>query len=86
MISETEILLRVQTVIMRTLKNAAFQTPISRETTAHHVQGWDSLSHAVLIMAVEREFAIELPLEDTLDMTNVGELVDMVSGLTNDPH
>lgn len=42
------------------------------------VDGWDSLSHVRLLLAVERRFTIKIkPLEaDRLD--NVGSLVDLV--------
>ncbi len=51
---------------------------ISRATTASDVKGWDSLSHAMLILGVEEEFGIDLPLDRTYELANVGELVDLV--------
>jgi acyl carrier protein len=53
-------------------------TPITRETTSADVDGWDSLSHAMLIMKVEQEFAVELPFDRVYDLANVGELADLV--------
>lgn len=59
-----------------------FKTPnviVTRETTADQVPGWDSLSHAVLLMHVERAFGIYLEPADVVCLLNVGELVDMVA-------
>lgn len=59
-----------------------FKTPnviVTRETTADQVPGWDSLSHAVLLMQVERAFGIRLEPADVVCLENVGELVDMVA-------
>ena len=52
---------------------------VTRETTADQVPGWDSLSHAVLLMQVERAFGIYLEPADVVCLENVGELVDMVA-------
>lgn len=61
---------------------ATFHLPpdasITRETTSADVDGWDSLSHAILIMKVEEEFAVELPFDAVYDLANVGELADIV--------
>lgn len=54
-------------------------TPIGRETTASDVKGWDSLSHAMLILAVEEEFGADLPLDRTYTLANVGDLADLVA-------
>ncbi|MBW4035730.1 MAG: acyl carrier protein [Proteobacteria bacterium] len=52
---------------------------ISRATTASDVAGWDSLSHAVLLVTVEHEFAIRLNLEQIFDVDDVGGLIDIVT-------
>ena len=57
------------------LPNAA----ISRETTADDVAGWDSLRHAILLMNVERAFAIRFDPAEVLDLDNVGALADVVA-------
>lgn len=52
---------------------------VTRTTTAADVKGWDSLSHAMLVLNVEEEFGIDLPLDRTYGLSNVGELVDLVN-------
>lgn len=51
---------------------------VTRETTAADVEGWDSLSHAILMMKVEEICKIELPVDRIYDLANVGELADIV--------
>lgn len=70
---------RVGTIIGELFGTPA--TRILRETVAHDIDGWDSLSHVYVILEVERAFGIRFPLERVHDMKNVGELVDIVTGL-----
>ena len=76
--TEQETLARITEVMRDTLKGGQSIPPATRSTTAYDVQGWDSLSHAVLILNIESEFDVELPLDKTLDMENVGDLVDLI--------
>ncbi len=52
---------------------------IKLETTAHDVEGWDSVTHVHLLLALEDHFQVELPAEIVLKCRNVGELADIVS-------
>ena len=45
------------------------------ETTANDIDGWDSLSHVNLILAVERGFGIRFSQTEVLTFKNVGDLV-----------
>ena len=51
---------------------------INRATQADDVEGWDSLSHTVLIVALERRFAVRLDPIVVMDVADVGGLVDHV--------
>lgn len=44
------------------------------ETTSDDIEGWDSLSHINLIIAIEIEFGIEFKLNEIQNFANVGEL------------
>ncbi len=48
------------------------------ETTADDVEGWDSLSHVNLIMAVENRFNIRFSHKDVVGFKNVGDLARCV--------
>lgn len=73
------ILDRVGRVIGETFGDDAFV--IDRDTVAEDVPGWDSLSHTILMLALEDEFGIALPA-DTQGFANVGQLVDVIHGLS----
>ncbi len=48
------------------------------ETTADDVEGWDSLSHVNLIMAVENRFNIRFTHKEVVGFKNVGDLARCV--------
>lgn len=77
MIDEDEVLGRVVEAI-RTTFNVPPNIPIAADATSADVLGWDSLSHTMLIMKVEDEFGIELPLDELDGLGNVGALVALV--------
>jgi acyl carrier protein len=45
------------------------------EMTAGDVEGWDSLSHVNLIVAIEAGFSIKFTQKELLSFKNVGDLV-----------
>jgi acyl carrier protein len=51
---------------------------ISDEMTSNDVNGWDSLSHMLLISEIEREFAIKFKLKELNKMHNVGDMIDII--------
>lgn len=50
-------------------------TDLSSSTTAEDVDGWDSLAHARLIMALEDQLNIRFPGEKLFDLDCIGDLV-----------
>ncbi|HNY26362.1 MAG TPA: acyl carrier protein [Candidatus Sumerlaeota bacterium] len=48
---------------------------VAPATTANEVDGWDSLSHVNLIMAVEGRFKIRFTQKELLTFKNVGDLL-----------
>jgi acyl carrier protein len=56
--------------------------PIGRETTAQDVDGWDSLSHVNLILAIENAFRIKFTQKELLTFRNVGDLHDSIEEKT----
>ena len=51
---------------------------VTDETVASDVDGWDSLEHINLIVAVERCFGIKFTMGETTGLKNVGEMVDKI--------
>lgn len=50
---------------------------ITRQTTANDIDGWDSLSHMNMVMAVEMKFKIRFALGELPTLRNVGDLADL---------
>ena len=51
---------------------------IAADMTSNDVDGWDSLSHVNLILAVESVFRVHFSQKDLLKMKNVGDLVNAI--------
>ncbi|HTP65434.1 MAG TPA: acyl carrier protein [Geobacteraceae bacterium] len=51
---------------------------INDNTTADDIDGWDSLSHVNLILAVETTFKIRFSQKELLTFKNVGDLLRSV--------
>jgi acyl carrier protein len=52
---------------------------VTRETTAADIDGWDSISHASLIMTIESEFGVVLDIDEAYSVETVGALHDLLS-------
>lgn len=51
---------------------------INAETTSNDVEGWDSMSHVTLLLAVEDHFGIEFQSFEIANLKNVGALVALI--------
>jgi acyl carrier protein len=51
---------------------------LSPETTANDIEGWDSMSHVTMLMAVEEHFGIEFKPYEIANLVNVGALIALV--------
>jgi acyl carrier protein len=50
------------------------------EMTANDVDGWDSLSHVNLILAVEKGFRIRFTQKEVRSFRNVGDFLRCIDG------
>ena len=66
----------IQETMRITFGNSAMVVDLN--TTAEDVDGWDSLAHARLIIALERRFEVNLPDGNLFALTNVGELAELI--------
>lgn len=49
------------------------------EMTAGDVDGWDSLTHIILVVAVEKEFGLRLNAAEVGKLENVGEMLTILA-------
>lgn len=54
------------------------ESPMDESTTAEMVPGWDSLSHARVIAAVEAEYGIRFTTLEVIGLKNVGALQALI--------
>jgi acyl carrier protein len=52
------------------------------KTTADDVDGWDSLSHIRLVLAVSKAFGIKFSASEIGSLKNVGEFVELIGKKT----
>ena len=51
---------------------------VNDETTSDDIDDWDSFEHINLIVAVEDDFGMKIPMGKVVTMKNVGEMVDII--------
>lgn len=52
---------------------------IDEKTSSEDIDGWDSLEHINLIVAVEQKFNIKFSMKDVISMNNVGDMMNIIS-------
>ena len=61
------------------ISEITFNTSIINESSkADNVEGWDSLAHINIILAIEKFYNITFTTSDMLGMANVKELIDII--------
>jgi acyl carrier protein len=73
----TEILGKLQGVFKNILKNSSLD--LTESLSAHDVDGWDSLTHMLIISEVEGSFKIKFKLKDLNKMKNIGDMIDIIA-------
>jgi acyl carrier protein len=51
---------------------------VDTSTTADQVEGWDSIAHIELIVAVEKAFAVRFTTKEVKSLSTVGDLIDLL--------
>jgi acyl carrier protein len=71
-----ETLAQLQDIFRDVFDNASLE--IGRDSSAHNVEGWDSLIHINLVVAVEQAFGIKFMLGELQGLENVGDMADLI--------
>jgi acyl carrier protein len=72
-----EILKKITEVFIDTIDEENVQ--LTFESTANDVDGWDSLSHIQLVVAIEKAFKLRFLSAEIQRWKNVGEMVDSIA-------
>jgi acyl carrier protein len=67
---------RLNKVFCEVFDNDAIQ--ISDATTANDIDEWDSMTHIVLVVSIEKEFGATLSASEIRRLKNVGEILDIL--------
>ena len=51
---------------------------LTPQMTARDVEGWDSLNHILLVVAVEQRFGIKFSTGEIDGLENVGQFIDLI--------
>ena len=72
-----EILKQLNDIFVDALDNE--DLVISESDQAGDVEGWDSLTHIMLVVSIEKHFKIKFTSTEILSWQNVGALIDSIS-------
>ena len=78
-ISRDEILAKVTEVIQDQLDLETLQ--LTADSTAADVDGWDSLAHVRIMIALEQAFGVRFTTNQITSTESVGQLLDMLQSI-----
>ena len=67
---------------LTTVLRQMFDAPalvVGDATTANDVEGWDSLAHVSLIVAVEKAFKVRFTTKEVKSLANVGDFIGLIA-------
>jgi acyl carrier protein len=73
---------RLKNIICKELNLDPASIEITDETQAPEVPGWDSLNHANIIVAIEKDYGVRFKGLEVLKCNNVGALQRLVDSKT----
>jgi acyl carrier protein len=53
---------------------------LTETTTAKDVEGWDSITHVLIVVAVEKKFRVKFTAGEIQRLENVGQLAALIRG------
>ena len=72
----TELLNQITEIFVETLDDE--ELVLQETTTANDVEDWDSLTHIMLVVAVEKKFKVKFTSKEILSWQNIGEMMDCI--------
>ena len=74
------VLERIRAIAADILKVPAAK--ITPESSNETIEGWDSVQHLNLVLALEQEFSMQFEPEEIDEMTSIGKIVEVVQTKT----
>lgn len=74
MATREELLEEIQGAFRKVLNNPTLT--IDGNSSAQDVNGWDSLTHVMIISEIERQFKIRFSIKEMLSWKTVGNMID----------
>lgn len=71
-----EIVDKLRKIIVTVVKHENFE--MKDELSAPDVDGWDSLTHMVIITEIEKEFKVHFKLKELNKLNNLGSLISLI--------
>lgn len=79
----------METIELLEILNRIFRKILKREdisltetTTAHDIEGWDSLTNMILISEIEKTFMLRFTFREIVKLKNIGDLCRIISDKT----
>jgi acyl carrier protein len=76
-----EIVDKLKGLLVSILKHENFE--MKDELTAAQVDGWDSLTHMIIITEIEKTFQIKFKLKELNKLSNLGSLIELIQSKVN---
>lgn len=71
-----EIVEKIRTILKKVLKHENFI--MSDDMSAKDVEGWDSLTHMVIITEIEKGLGVKFKLKELNKLNNMGSLIALI--------
>ncbi|MFD1613961.1 acyl carrier protein [Gelatiniphilus marinus] len=78
------ILEKISAAFTKILEHSNFK--LEDNTTANDVDGWESITHMLIITEIEQMFGIKFKLMDLMNMDNIGDLIASIEKETSNPN
>jgi acyl carrier protein len=75
-VQEAEIYRRLESLFQDIIGDESIK--LTPQTTAADVDGWDSVTHISLIVAIETQFHIKIRTDEIESLKNVGDMVQLI--------
>lgn len=73
---KNDILLELERIFQTELDDPSII--LTNESTTEDVRDWDSITHIMLVFAIESHYAIKFNSQETMSWNNIGELIKCI--------